>query len=92
MEQTLLKRVWLVYLSGSTLYHPLIQAEQNTNWPLGCLIEMKITVPKGKQFGYFDNQLHNIGWPFNIVPHNTGSTVLLSERKKKKKAKKDTTK
>ena len=40
----------------------------------------EITVPKGKQFGYFDNQLHNIGWPFNIVPHNTGSTVLLSEK------------
>lgn len=54
---------------------------------------MKITVPKGKQFGYFDNQLHNIGWSFNIVPHNTGSIVLLSEKKKKKKkAKKDTTK
>lgn len=51
---------------------------------------MKITVTKEKKFGYFDNQLHNIGWPFNIVLHNTGSTVLLSE--KKKKAKKDTTK
>ena len=69
-------------------WHPFhIQDKRNSSlglsigWPRPLnrgdrLIQVSITVIKGRNFRDFDNWPLNRGWPLNTVPLNTGSTVF----------------
>ena len=78
-----------LHLNASAFSYRSIQVEITKNRSLGlskgwppplnrsdCLIEGEITVIKGKEIRDFHNWPLNTGWPLNMVPLNTGLTVL----------------
>ena len=80
---TIFSFIWVVPLSVTVQYR--WRAIQTSRWDFvkgdhDRLIEVKITVIKGKQNRDFDYWPLNIGWPLNMVPLNTDSTVYLSHK------------
>ena len=80
---TIFSFIWVVPLSVTVQYR--WRAIQTGRWDFvkgdhDRFIEVKITVIKGKQNRDFDYWPLNIGWPLNMVPLNTDSTVYLSHK------------